>query len=182
MLRCRQTKWGSVVYGVLIVCRVFLNVISGVAAKRIKRGGGVGNRSGAKSVQIEPRPSPIIKLLAVLQQIHPRPQFGPSGGVVDGDGVVAISGFVQHAADTDRSATPRHRHRRGASSGGEHRGQVAGVVPRASSAANEQLRRREFLRTATLLGMSASAAYAIAGGVTMGDLVPAARADMGTNE
>ena len=42
---------------------------------------------------------------------------------------------------------------------------------------SQRFSRREFLRTATLLGMSASAAYAIAGGVTMSDLVPSARAD-----
>jgi peptide/nickel transport system substrate-binding protein len=46
--------------------------------------------------------------------------------------------------------------------------------------ADEMLRgrvdRREFLRTATLLGMSASAAYGIAGKLTRGDLIPSANA------
>ncbi|HJO96715.1 MAG TPA: ABC transporter substrate-binding protein, partial [Rhodospirillales bacterium] len=46
----------------------------------------------------------------------------------------------------------------------------------ANQLAKGDIDRREFLRTATLLGVSASAAYAMAGGVTGSQFVPSAQA------
>ena len=43
----------------------------------------------------------------------------------------------------------------------------------------KKIHRREFLRTATLLGLSATAAYGIAGQITGQPFMPAARAAMG---